>query len=291
MPVDSPTLAAPSAPPASIAVDLLCLRCRYNLRSISEAAACPECGLAVADTLSVIARFPDRLWLRRLRLGLDLAIASQVAGIGLAVGGIVVAAVSASPPVIMFTAAAVALIPPALALAGAWLFATPEPGQPDLRERGVARRCATALVLLWLATLAAGLMMMPDDLFVFGSGLAILIGIVGVFTAGQWARHVALRLAAPTLAKATRAVSLGDAVIGCSALFGVTLLALLEYVIPPGDVLVRIILVAGALGLAATLLAFACFGLLTWILMVTFRVVVAETLAQMSRPAQQRGGA
>lgn len=42
----------PSPPPLPINDDLLCMHCRYNLRTRSAADRCPECGLAIARTLA-----------------------------------------------------------------------------------------------------------------------------------------------------------------------------------------------------------------------------------------------
>src|SRR5689334_16224239 len=40
------------APTTPIATDLLCIACQYNLRTRTLHDRCPECGLAIADTLA-----------------------------------------------------------------------------------------------------------------------------------------------------------------------------------------------------------------------------------------------
>lgn len=57
-------------PVPSVASDLLCIGCGYNIRTLAETAVCPECARPVTDSL----RFPhlhlaDVDWLRRLRRG------------------------------------------------------------------------------------------------------------------------------------------------------------------------------------------------------------------------------
>lgn len=37
-----------------IETDILCQRCKYNLRTLDETASCPECNSPVADTLRIV---------------------------------------------------------------------------------------------------------------------------------------------------------------------------------------------------------------------------------------------
>ena len=58
-----------SAMTAAIEQDLTCGGCDYNLRGLPRDGACPECGRAVAATLSGV---PPTAWLRRVSWGAAL---------------------------------------------------------------------------------------------------------------------------------------------------------------------------------------------------------------------------
>ncbi len=85
-----PPIAAPSTAPTdlagprrSIAADVPCCICQYNLRGLSDAGTCPECGNAVAgSTGSDRLLFANRDWLASLRRGLLLVNGSIAALLG-----------------------------------------------------------------------------------------------------------------------------------------------------------------------------------------------------------------
>ena len=57
--------------------DRFCHRCGYNLRGLEVEGRCPECGLAVRESLgSDSLRTADRGWLRTVRRGWWLVMAS-----------------------------------------------------------------------------------------------------------------------------------------------------------------------------------------------------------------------
>ena len=65
-----------------VGVDLTCITCMYNLRTLLFDAACPECGSPVAGSLQVEElRFCDAAWLRRIRKGLTIVVVSVLATI------------------------------------------------------------------------------------------------------------------------------------------------------------------------------------------------------------------
>ncbi len=68
----SDTAAAQNTP---MDFDLPCIKCRYNLRSLTIDAACPECGSSVASSVSPLRMmFADRAWLNRVQLGIILGL-------------------------------------------------------------------------------------------------------------------------------------------------------------------------------------------------------------------------
>jgi hypothetical protein len=71
-------------PQMRIADDLACAHCRYNLRGLSDAGNCPECGTPVAYSLhGFYLRNAPLAWLRRLPRGLIWILISLVVGAGL----------------------------------------------------------------------------------------------------------------------------------------------------------------------------------------------------------------
>jgi hypothetical protein len=115
---------APAAEPA-VASDLSCVRCGYNLRTLSESAVCPECGRAVSESLAAArVRVPERVrWLlaRATEMFLLAAVASAATSFwptdnpfrGASRGG----------PVVQLATWSAALLPPVAAWWGAVLVA------------------------------------------------------------------------------------------------------------------------------------------------------------------------
>ena len=61
-----PTMKAP----AVVTLDVPCVGCRYNLRSLSHDAVCPECATPVGKSVAFPwLQFADVAWLKRLRRG------------------------------------------------------------------------------------------------------------------------------------------------------------------------------------------------------------------------------
>lgn len=79
-------VAVPSAP-WQILFDLMCVQCGFNLRGLQSDGRCPECGVAIGQTLrGETLRFANRRWVTMLRVGIALALAT----LGLAPGNLVV---------------------------------------------------------------------------------------------------------------------------------------------------------------------------------------------------------
>ena len=83
--VTLPTLNAPAGPTTStVAADVACDRCGYNLRSLEESGRCPECGLDLAVSMAserlrrARGGAPDLVWARQVREGTWLAVAAFV---------------------------------------------------------------------------------------------------------------------------------------------------------------------------------------------------------------------
>ena len=129
------------AMPTAIERDLTCGGCDYNLRGLPRDGACPECGRAVAATLSGA---PSAAWLRRVSCGAALI------GGGILLGGAGIAAtIEWHRPWVLYAFPLGAVI----AAVGTWAFATPRRARE--RALGIAVRTAgvTTAAMQLLATL------------------------------------------------------------------------------------------------------------------------------------------
>lgn len=113
----------------SIAIDLPCKGCDYNLRGLPPEGECPECGAPVARSLtSNLLRFANPVWLKNVRRGLGLVLASIVSGIvclaAIVALGCLIRTVEVERTVSLFSFAA-----GLVGLWGIWLMTVPEPGK------------------------------------------------------------------------------------------------------------------------------------------------------------------
>lgn len=140
-PAPPPPIPSMPAAPFTVAEDIPCRRCGYNLRGLQSTGQCPECGAEVA--LSVLGdrlRFSDPQWVAKVGRGCRLII------LGLAVSlltGCVMVIVSRAltggrPVLTQLIALAAGLI----AFCGNWLLTTPEPTHEGEDKLVTARRVA-----------------------------------------------------------------------------------------------------------------------------------------------------
>jgi hypothetical protein len=126
---DTPVLQGMLAADGTLARDLVCRACGYNLRGLRVDGCCPECGTPVEASLKAdLLELADPSWLRRLEHGARLTLWAIKL---LCVAVVPIAAV----PLAMGNAGYRYLLWPALfaaavglaALVGAWLFTSPMP--------------------------------------------------------------------------------------------------------------------------------------------------------------------
>jgi hypothetical protein len=142
---------APAVPPATVAADLPCLRCGYNLRGQPTDAPCPECGLAAHRSLlagAALADCPPR-WVATVAAGAAVTAVAYLGPIVFTVAMNAETAIRQS----WYAPSLVAMTFLTLHAAGAFLITRREPGR-----RGRApwdRPAAWALRLLSLGPVVA----------------------------------------------------------------------------------------------------------------------------------------
>jgi hypothetical protein len=147
LPKENPSsILQPSAfslhPFPTVAADLACRRCGYNLRTLRADANCPECALPVAASAHGDALlYSDPSWLAKVTLGADLLV-----GGWLAVLPTVLSVFIFLPAFAVLTTATVASI-----LTGTWLLTRPDPSGCGEPAYGRSRKLARFLPLANLA--------------------------------------------------------------------------------------------------------------------------------------------
>lgn len=212
--------AAPNAsaepPPPPVLRDVACVGCGYNLRGLSTAGQCPECALPVANSLrGRLLRHANPRYVRRLATGAALLACSWliIVAIGIAPRILLPLLLRAGRPATMsatfstmsMVLTILAALARLLAVAGAWLLTSPEPGQAG-GLRSFIRVTALVGLPAWDVTV---LTRFPMNVPLQMALWSLILLVEGVWLAGAIAqfpylRQLALRVPAPTLARQTR---------------------------------------------------------------------------------------
>jgi hypothetical protein len=204
--------ADPSNSPArtSIADDIPCCKCGYNLRGLETGSRCPECSTAVSTSLRGDSLFyGDPVWVNRLARGATLINAGLVVGIL----GIVLAVVMAFtigrmtvPPDTI-----VAIISDLLLAAGSWLFTTRDPGRVGEDWYGTARKITRIMPVIGigvaLATQVMIAVMSPKagpSVSLAGQALHRVVSICGIVAQLQYVQKLMLRVPAFSVSSMAR---------------------------------------------------------------------------------------
>lgn len=221
----------------SIDRDCPCVRCGYNLRSLKRRTLCPECGAPVERSMGESRLcFADPAWLRRLRSGVRLMLASVVLRI---VGSVVEHSLeSMSAP--SSAADTIRLIGLMLVVAGSAmnLWALAMLTSPDPADRRVESPVCFRNVVL----ASAGCVIVSNGIDTIGlragigwtialAGLVLgLVGLVSVVGELIYLRRFAIRLPDEALAAQTQNV-----LYGLPMFFGIVrVMALVLLLMMPG---------------------------------------------------------
>jgi hypothetical protein len=188
-------------PTSALDADQPCLRCRYNLRSLTVDSRCPECGLSVERTLrGRYLRYSAPGHIKSLLLGVGLVMLSLhvVLPSAVALFFLYVAAPSyQEAPLWAFLCSFLLLVAISLApgfyLTGWWLLLRRDPECADVKRLLFTRRLARIVtVLLAVAWAGASLLLVLDHtdvrpiesyldkgVLVAAAGLLVLHGSVG----------------------------------------------------------------------------------------------------------------
>jgi hypothetical protein len=183
----------PAASPAPLDRSLACVKCGYELRGLFVAGVCPECGLAVADSLrGWMLAYASPAYRARLERGLTLVLIGIGTWILLSIAGWIVQVTSTRydmTPVIAIHVATLAST--AVSLAGYWWYTEPDPGYTGIEKSGSARRIARTMAVVQAVGAAmnlAGTLLQPrmgpgmtagDTVMMVGMAGGVLLGYVG----------------------------------------------------------------------------------------------------------------
>jgi hypothetical protein len=253
----------------AIRVDHPCCHCGYNLRTLTEANVCPECGTPVGlSTRGSFLRFADPEWVDKLALGLKIIL--WMIPIGILVG-ILANAMAALAGVLGLAASLVSFY-------GVWLVTEPEPGVTLAAEQTTARRVVRITLLIGI--FGNLVEVIPPLNPMLGGGVALfatvvvvsgLAGLVGEFFKYVYYQQLAERIPDTELAERAKLLRWGFVISLAVGLLAGLFAVLTLQPNAPGSSLALV----GCLGIAAGL-GLLVFGLLTIFFLLRLRKTVAE---------------
>ncbi|MFO0830701.1 MAG: hypothetical protein U0637_02545 [Phycisphaerales bacterium] len=166
-----------------------CSGCGYALGGLAVSGQCPECGMAVAQSLQgPMLRFAGPEYLRSLHVGVCLVLASVILAVisfVLPVAGLVAASFfSASARQGVEVAAGLfGMVPTIVGLVGYWLFTTPDPALSMGEQPAAARKVVRAMTLVQIVVAVVQGALTAVRLLLPGVGTG---GFFGLFSALLW---------------------------------------------------------------------------------------------------------
>ena len=176
-------------PLGRLAIDVACISCGYNLKSIERHGLCPECGTTVERSLQGDRlQYSPREWVSTVFRGLKLTVTSfQILVVLTVLSVVFISFLNTGPPTpfnplfISVPLIAVFVIAGLATLLGLWLYAAPEPRPSKLPT--TARFDARILVKLFLVTFGLSLsvrVLFDEQLSTFILGFVIISSAHGL---------------------------------------------------------------------------------------------------------------
>jgi hypothetical protein len=196
----TPHQPAPPTTNVTLALDVTCRGCGYNLRGLSPAGRCPECGRPVRGSLAGDAlHAADLAWLGHLVSGASLICTGLLFSLlTLLAVGVPVSAVIGNAPLmpILLLPLVLAALTASLTLVGAWRLTTREPdhhpGSGAFSRRWCVRLAslATTAVLLSASALWLASARWPDDTRNAAVPATFLLLPAAIMTGAALAHHL-----------------------------------------------------------------------------------------------------
>jgi hypothetical protein len=275
-----PVLSAVDPTSGVVIIDLPCRQCGYNVRGLSPAGACPECGARVALSLrGDLLRYSQPQWLRKLQRGVELILWNIVLAILAAIALAVLTRIAGTSggligQLITLAAALVGFV-------GAWWLTEPDPSGLGEDQYGTVRKLIRITLMLGAIQAVFGLVLalagpLPPWARMTTDAVNIVFqiaAVVGVIATLQYLRRLSMRI--PDLDIANRSKFLMYTLGICYAmliLVGIVILVL----IGSGGV-------AGGGGAASAMMGVGCFAALVGVAMLVFGVMYLFMLIRLRR--------
>jgi hypothetical protein len=188
-------------PPQTVTADTPCRKCGYNLRGLSTAGRCPECGTPVGYSFhGDLLRFCDPNWVETLYKGAkSFIIGIVVIILGSIVVGMMGAATGSGAVVVLL--GLVVLVGWGLTVLGWWRLTEPDPSGLGEDQYGTSRKIIRFALIVGIVQQILNLlqrMLGPESsltivLMVLGL-VAGIIGVVGFFAQLTYLKKLALRI-------------------------------------------------------------------------------------------------
>jgi hypothetical protein len=291
-PVGAVLAAAPVDPPAVdaggvVTASVPCRRCAYNLRSLSVAARCPECGAPVGVSVhGDLLRYGDPQWLQNLSAGANLVLWGICVNLFVTIVGGRIAAAAIGEWIVPLFGIAGSFVQ----LYGAWLLTEPDPS--GLGENRYGRARQTIRVAMVVGVLGAFLQFYvgtsnPSEEVRFAVTVAwtaaMLVGVAGQFAMLHYLNRLAQRIPDDALARSARVVfwGYGSTMLVIALLAGATALSipLLNRGTPARAGLGTGVLGAAAVGGCVAVIAAGVFGILFLFLLKRLSTAFADQAA------------